>query len=228
MKKDLTEIIIVLDESGSMNGCKNDTIGGFNNFVESQKKLPGTAKLTLVKFNTEYDVVLNGIDIQNVQPLTDATYGPGGMTALLDATGRAIDEVGKRLASTSEDERPERVMAIIITDGKENSSREYTGVQIKEKVENQKKQFNWEFIFMGANIDAWSVGSSLGSSINVNFNVKDMSRSMKAASVNTAYHRSGANLSAKAYVDNFAMSDADLDKELEKLSKNDDKDNPKT
>ena len=106
MKKDLCELIVILDESGSMCNVKNDTIGGFNTFLETHQKLPGEALLTLIKFDSEYDIVHNGVDVRSVEPLNKDTYTPGGMTALLDAVGRAIDEVGKRYDSAKEEEKP--------------------------------------------------------------------------------------------------------------------------
>ena len=216
MKKDLTELIVLIDESGSMGSVVGDTIGGFNTFLETHQKLPGEAKLTLVKFDTKYEIVHNGVEVRKVEPLTTKTYKPGGMTALLDAVGKTIDEVGRRLADTPENEKPEKVIFMVLTDGEENSSREYTKEQVKEKTEHQTNNYQWEFIFIGADQDAWSNARGIGMSQSYNFTQADMGRTMKGM----AYYSSNVRVkSAKASMDNFDLSDAQLDDELEKLTK---------
>jgi Mg-chelatase subunit ChlD len=156
MKKDLTEIIIVLDKSGSMSSVMSDTIGGFNKFIEEQKKLPGEAKVTLALFDSHgsYKIVNDNEDLQLIKPLTDKVYIPGGMTALIDAMGLIIDNAGKRLETTSESERPEKVIMVIMTDGEENNSQEYTRQQVFDKIKIQQETYKWEFMFLGANQDA--------------------------------------------------------------------------
>lgn len=216
MKKDLTEIVICLDESGSMGSVVTDTIGGFNVFLETHQKLPGEAKLTLVKFDTKYEIVYNGVDIKKIPVLNNKTYSPGGMTALNDAVGKTIDEVGRRLATTSEDERPEKVIFMVLTDGEENSSHEYTKEQIKEKTEHQKNTYQWEFVFIGADQDAWSNARGIGIDRSVNFVQADMNRTMKGMSYYSANVRAK---SAKTSMDNFNLSDDELNKELEELKK---------
>jgi uncharacterized protein YegL len=217
MKKDLAELIVILDESGSMGSVVSDTIGGFNTFLDTHQKLPGEAKLTLVKFDTKYDIVYNGLDVRKVPALNNKTYAPGGMTALLDAVGRTIDEVGKRLDKTPEDEKPEKVIFMIITDGEENSSHEYTKEQVKEKTEHQKNNYAWEFVFLGADQDAWSNAQAMGINRSVNFVQSDMNRTMKGM---TYYSSNIRAKSAKTSLDNFDLSDAQLDDELEKLKNN--------
>lgn len=214
MKKDLTELIIVLDESGSMQSVVRDTIGGFNTFLETHQKMSGDAKLTLVKFDTKYEIVHNGADVRSVKPLDNKTYAPGGMTALLDAVGKTIDEVGRRLAATPEDERPEKVIFMVLTDGEENSSREYTKEQVKAKTETQKNDYKWEFVFIGADQDAWSNARGMGISNSVNFVQSDMNRTMKGM---TYYSSNIRAKSAKVSLDNFDLSDSQLDDELEKI-----------
>lgn len=211
MKKDLCELVVILDESGSMGLITNDTIGGFNTFLETHQKLPGDANLTLVKFDTKYEIVHNGVDVRSVKPLDKTTYSPGGATALLDAVGRAIDELGKRYDVLSEDEKPGKVIFLIITDGEENSSREYKLKQIKEKTTKRQNDDKWEFVFMGANQDAWAEAGKMGYSKAVNYSVQDMGRTMKAA----AYYTSNSRMySEKTSLKNFDLSDAELDQEL--------------
>lgn len=162
MKKDLTEIIFIIDRSGSMDRLTQDTIGGFNSFIENQKKEAGEAKLTTVLFDDNYEVLHDGVDLKDVKPLTDKEYSARGMTALLDAIGKTITDVGHRLNNTPEEERPEKVMVIITTDGAENASKEYTKSKVKEMIEEQTNKYSWVFMFLGANIDAVSEAQSIG------------------------------------------------------------------
>lgn len=162
MKKDLTEIICVIDKSGSMGSKRSDAIGGFNRFLEDQKKEPGDAKFTLTLFDTEYKIVHNGTDIQAVSPLNEATYVPGGCTALLDAVGRTIDKVGERLTNTPENDRPERVIVVILTDGLENASKEYTRQQILDKITHQQEKYGWVFLYLGSDIQDVQFAQSVG------------------------------------------------------------------
>lgn len=162
MKSGCTEIIVILDKSGSMSIIKNDAIGGFNEFVESQKKEPGTANVTLVLFNHEYQLVYEGVDIQKVEILSEATYVPSGNTAMNDAIGKTINQVGTRLSNTPEDQKPEKVLICILTDGEENASREYTQSQIAELVKHQEEKYSWKFIFLAANQDAVLAGGKIG------------------------------------------------------------------
>ena len=161
--KNLTEIICVVDRSGSMAAIKTDAIGGFNQLLEDQKKLKvGRALLTFVQFDHEYEVVHNGKPIEDVPPLTEATYIPRGCTALLDAVGKAIQTVGERLSKTPEDQRPAKVLVVILTDGLENASREYTKQSIKAIIDTQRNQYQWEFVYLGANQDAFAEAQSIG------------------------------------------------------------------
>lgn len=164
--RDTTEIIIVMDKSGSMGCCAADAIGGFNQFLEEQKAEPGEANLTLVLFDTTYNIPINGKPIKDVEPLTPETYRPGGNTALNDAVARAIVETGKRLSDMPEEERPNKVICVIVTDGQENSSREHTRAQIQEMVKHQEEKYDWAFIYLGANVDAFAEARHLGISPN--------------------------------------------------------------
>jgi len=161
-----TEIVVVMDRSGSMQKVREDAIGGFNTFLEDQLTCEGEAKLTLIQFSTDYDIVCNGVPLADVKPLTSETYRPRGWTAMLDAVIRAIDEVGERLHNTPEADRPEKVIFVILTDGEENSSKEYPrpgGYQVcKDKVTLQTDVYKWDFIFLAAKQDAVLAGGAIG------------------------------------------------------------------
>jgi len=162
MKENLTEIVFILDRSGSMSNLTNDTIGGFNSFVETQKQEDGEAVLTTVLFDDQYEVLHDGVDIKSVEKLTNKQYFARGMTALLDAIGKTINTVGERLSKTEENDKPSKVIFVITTDGQENSSREFTQAKVKEMIELQTNQYNWQFLFLGANIDAVDTAQNFG------------------------------------------------------------------
>lgn len=162
MRENSTEMVFVLDRSGSMSGLAADTIGGFNELIEKQKKIEGDAYVTTVLFDHEYEVLHDHVALGEVAPLTDKEYFARGSTALLDAVGRTIDSVGARLAAAPEEERPEHVVFVITTDGRENSSREYTAKQVREMIEHQQQKYSWQFVFLGANMDAVSEARNLG------------------------------------------------------------------
>jgi uncharacterized protein YegL len=158
----VTEIICIIDRSGSMSIIRDDAIGGFNTFLEEQKKIPGEASLTLVQFDTEYEIVHENKHLTDVPPLTIASYIPRGATALLDAIGKTIDSVGLRLSNTPKDKLPAKVIVAILTDGEENSSKQYTNEKIKSMIEHQTEKYSWEFIFLGANQDAFATAGMYG------------------------------------------------------------------
>jgi uncharacterized protein YegL len=141
---------------------KNDAIGGFNSFLNEQKKLPGEATLTLIQFNTDYEVIHENKPLSDVSPINDKDYIPRGSTALLDAIGKAVDSTGRRLANTPEENRPEKVIVAILTDGKENASTSYDLSKIKDMIRHQKEKYSWEFIFLGANQDAFAEAAKIG------------------------------------------------------------------
>jgi hypothetical protein len=180
MNKNLTEIVAILDRSGSMESLTGDTIGGYNSFVEGQKNVPGEAILTTVLFDDHYDLLHDRINIKGVRPITDKEYFARGMTALLDAIGRTIDGIGLKLHNIPEAERPGKVIFFIITDGYENASKKYSHRQIKDKIELQKNVYNWEFIFLGANIDSEDVAESIGISSNMAFDFDADSAGMRS------------------------------------------------
>jgi hypothetical protein len=159
MRTDLTDITMVIDRSGSMESIRSDAEGGINTFIDSQKSEPGEALLTLVQFDTEYEFVHSGVPVQQIPAFT---LVPRGSTALLDAVGRAINETGARLAAMAESQRPVLVVFVIVTDGAENSSREFTRDQIRTMVEHQQSAYKWQFTFLAANQDAFAAGGSMG------------------------------------------------------------------
>ena len=162
MKDNLTEIVFILDQSGSMWGLRDDTIGGYNTYVEDQKKHDGEAYLTTVLFDDHYVLLHDHVNIQNVKPITHDEYHPNGTTALMDAVGKTINYVGQRLSNTPEEERPAHVIFVITTDGYENASHEYTRAQVKQMIEHQQEKYSWQFIFVGAGIDAYAEAASIG------------------------------------------------------------------
>ena len=170
-KENFTSINVIIDQSGSMAGLTTDTIGGFNTFLAEQKAVPGDAVFTLCLFSSDYRLVHDCIALASVPDLNDKTYRPGGGTALLDAIGTTIDEVGKKLGAMPEDDRPSKVIFLIITDGEENASLRYKEPgRVRDMITHQREKYNWEFVFMGANIDAITAGTNLGISMNNTMN----------------------------------------------------------
>lgn len=161
MNTNLTEIIFLLDRSGSMAGLESDTIGGFNALIEKQRQLEGETVVTAVLFDDRYEILWNGINAVRAK-LTDKEYYVRGSTALLDAVGRTILDAGCRLSKTIENEKPLKVIFVITTDGMENASREFTAEKVKELIRHQQEKYNWEFIFLGANIDAVKEAGNIG------------------------------------------------------------------
>lgn len=162
MKKGLTELVFILDKSGSMSGLESDTIGGYNSMLEKQKAVAGDCHITTVLFDNDYELLHDRIDIRAVSPITEKEYQIGGSTALFDAIGRTVHKIGNAQKHTAEGYRAEKVMFVIITDGYENSSREYTAERIRAQIERQKTKYGWEFIFLGANIDAVEAAGRFG------------------------------------------------------------------
>lgn len=162
MKKGLTELVFILDKSGSMGGLEADTIGGYNSMLAKQQAIEGECRITTVLFDNNYELLHDHIDLKAVSAITEKEYQVGGSTALLDAIGSTIHKIGNAQKNTADDYRAEKVMFVIITDGEENSSREYSAEKVKSQIERQKSKYGWEFIFLGANIDAVETAGHFG------------------------------------------------------------------
>ena len=162
MKKGLTELVFILDKSGSMSGLEADTIGGYNSMLSKQQAEEGECRITTLLFNNSFHLLHDRIDLKAVGPITENEYRVGGSTALLDAIGLTVDKIGNAQKNTAEDYRAEKVLVVIITDGEENSSREYSSDKVKMMIERQKNRFGWEFIFLGANIDSVETAGRFG------------------------------------------------------------------
>ena len=172
MRKGLTEVVFILDRSGSMSGLEADTIGGFNSMIAKQKKEEGEAYISTVLFDDQTEVLYDRVPIQRVEPMNDNQYYVRGCTALLDALGGAIHHIGNVHKYAKEEDRPEKTLFIITTDGMENASHKYSYDKVKKMVERQKKEYGWEFLFLGANIDAIEVAGRFGIAANRAINYK--------------------------------------------------------
>ena len=172
MRKGLTEVVFILDRSGSMSGLEADTIGGFNSMIAKQKKEAGEAYISTVLFDDQTEVLYDRVPIQRVEPMNDNQYYVRGCTALLDALGGAIRHIGNVHKYAREEDRPEKTLFIITTDGMENASHKYSYDKVKKMVERQKKEYGWEFLFLGANIDAIEVAGRFGIAANRAINYK--------------------------------------------------------
>ena len=162
MKKNLTEMVFILDKSGSMAGLESDTIGGFNGMIGRQKKEEGEALVSTVLFSDESTVIHDRVDLRKIEPMTERQYFVGGCTALIDAIGGAIHHIENVHKYAREEDRPEHTVFVITTDGMENASHRYTSKQVKAMVKRQKERRGWEFLFLGANIDAVETASHIG------------------------------------------------------------------
>ena len=162
MRKNLTEIVFILDRSGSMSGLEADTIGGFNSMIEKQKKESGEALISTVLFDNVSEVIHDRVPVQKVEPMTDKDYYVHGCTALLDAIGGAIHHIGNIHKYARIEDVPEHTLFVITTDGMENASRRYDSEKVKKLIERQKEKYGWEFLFLGANIDAAKEAARFG------------------------------------------------------------------
>jgi uncharacterized protein YegL len=198
MKKNYTKIVFVVDRSGSMGNIAKDIIGGYNKFIADQKALNhGTCDVSFYQFDNVYEAVYENTPLLFVKDLDEKTYIPRGGTALLDAVGRTIDQVGNQLAALKEEQRPEKVLVVIITDGEENSSHFYNSEKIKQMVTHQCDKYKWAFTYIGANQDAWAVGNSMGINATSNLtwasNSKGTANAFSSLNNATACYRSVNN-----------------------------------
>ena len=199
MKKNLTELVFILDKSGSMAGLEADTIGGFNAMIERQKQANGEARVSTVLFSTQSTVIHDRVDLRKIEPLTRRQYFVGGCTALIDAIGGAIHHIGNVHKYAREEDRPEHTIFVITTDGMENASRAYTSDEVKAMVQRQKEKYGWEFLFLGANIDAVETAAhyGIGEDRAVTFHNDSVGQALNYAEVSVAVSqvRSNAPLS---------------------------------
>lgn len=206
-----TDITIILDRSGSMSTTKKDAIGGFNSFIETQKKVEGECTLTLVQFDNEYSIMYTAKPINEVEPLNDATYIPRGGTALIDAMGRTISEIEARMKKLKKEFRP-NVIVVIITDGEENSSMEFNITNVNATITKLRKK-GYEFVFIGANQDAIKAGQAFGiagaSSLTYAANSLGTTAVFDSMSANIASYRSGSKVDMSFEAKDFkAQADA--------------------
>ena len=162
MRKDLTELVFIIDRSGSMSGLESDTIGGFNSMIRKQKQAEGEALISTVLFDNVSEVLHDSVNVKDIQPMTEHDYTVRGTTALLDAIGGAIHHIGNVHKYARQEDVPEHTMFVITTDGMENASRYYSSDKVKKMIERQKVKYGWEFLFLGANIDAVETASHFG------------------------------------------------------------------
>ena len=176
MKKNLTEVVCILDKSGSMSGLERDTIGGYNSMIEKQKKEDGEAYISTVLFSDYSKVIHDRVSVDKIEPMTEKEYYVDGCTALLDAVGDAIHHIKTVHKYVREEDRPKKTLFIITTDGQENSSKRYSYDKVKKMVEHQKEKYGWEFIFLGANIDAIAEAGRFGinQEMAVNYNCDEV------------------------------------------------------
>lgn len=218
MKKDKTDITVILDRSGSMSTIAKDMEGGLNTFFNAQKELTGECTASLVQFDDHYDIIFKNIPVKDV-PVVQLV--PRGWTALYDAIGKTISAKGVELAALPESERPEKVIVVIITDGQENSSKEYNSKMVNDMITLQQDTYKWEFVFLGANQDAIKTATNLG--INVNnamtyaASSKGVGVSLSSLTRNVSAYASGATKGASFSVSDRKTQDDLLNKEKTNL-----------
>lgn len=228
MRENLTEIVFILDRSGSMSGLESDTIGGFNSMIAKQQKEEGEAIVSTVLFDDETDVIHDRVAIGDVKKLTEDDYYVRGCTALLDAVGGAIHHIGNVHKYAREEDRPAKTLFIITTDGLENASRHYSFKDVKRLIKRQQEKYNWEFIFLGANIDAIEVAENMGISKDraANYNCDELGTALNYQVLEAAVTRV-----RKCKAADMAMTfaggawKADIDRDYEKRGKKNGKKN---
>lgn len=199
MKNNVTELVFILDMSGSMEGLTADTIGGFNSMIEKQREQEGEVLVSTVVFNSDSRVIHDRVPLGNVERLTREDYSPQGCTALLDAVGGAIHHIGNIHKYARPEDVPDKTLFVITTDGMENSSRFYDIKKVKSMIERQQKKYNWEFLFLGANIDAAETAGSMGidrrNAVDYCADSKGSGKLFRAVGCAVAYARSGGECS---------------------------------
>lgn len=190
-KEDLTLIVAILDRSGSMEAIKEDAIGGFNSFLEQQKEVPGDCQMSIVLFDHEYNQITDYEDVQNIDPLNERTFVPRGCTALFDAVGSTIQSVGEKLDNMPEEEKPSKVLFLILTDGDENASKEYDLAQVKTLIQKQQDEWNWEFVYLAADADGFNTGLKMGLANSSSFDKNNTRGAYSCVSNAIADYRSG-------------------------------------
>ena len=200
MKNNITELVFILDRSGSMAGLESDTIGGFNAMIEKQKKQEGECYVSTVLFDNVSEVLHDRVKLSEIKPMTDRDYTVRGCTALIDAIGGAIHHIGTIHKYARPEDVPEHTMFIITTDGKENASRRYSSEEVKAMIERQKEKYGWEFLFIGANIDAVETAAKygIGADRAVNYNADSEGTSVVYSSVARAVCNVRANACLEA------------------------------
>lgn len=215
MKKNLTELVFILDRSGSMSGLERDTIGGFNAMIEKQKKQDGECIVSTVLFDDESRVIHDRVSLDEIKPMTEDDYFVGGCTALIDAIGGAIHHIGNVHKYARPEDVPENTIFIITTDGQENASHRYSSDKVKQMIERQKDKYGWEFLFIGANIDAVETAKRYGIDRNraVNYNADPQGTSIVYESVSKAVCNVRAS---KCMAENWSE---DIDKDFKNRNK---------
>ena len=223
MRENLTELVFILDRSGSMGGLESDTIGGFNSMIAKQQKEEGEAVVSTVLFDDVTDVIHDRVSIGDVKKLTEEDYFVRGCTALLDAVGGAIRHIGNVHKYAREEDRPAKTLFVITTDGLENASKKYSFNDVKKMIERQKEKYHWEFLFLGANIDAIEVAGNMGISRDraANYNCDEMGTALNYKVLEAAVTRVRKCKSSAEVAMAFTGGawKEDIDRDYEKRSK---------
>lgn len=224
MKQGLTHIIFVVDRSGSMSGIASDMIGGYNEFIKKQKEIDGECFVSFYQFDDVYEAVFERVPLSKVKDLDAKTYEPRNSTALYDAIGKTANNYGAYLSSLKEDERPERILFVTITDGLNNASQEFTLEQVRNIIKHQTDDYKWDFVFLGSNIDAWDTGANLGvkgtSTLQFANTKGSVQNAFQSLAKNTVMYRSCAVKADYAFEsEDYADQDQFLDGNLKSKNK---------
>lgn len=216
MKENYTDVTVLIDRSGSMLNLRPEVIGGFNSFMEDQRKVEGECTVSLVQFDNHYEVNYTAVPVSHVADLSYETYQPRGLTAMYDAIGKTIVATGERLSVMNEKDRPDKVIFIIQTDGAENASQEYHASTIKKMIQTQESEFKWDFVFLGANINAKSTAMHIGikedKAMTFANNSDGATRAFASVSSNVAQFRSGSKSDMKYSTSDYvAQSNAGVE-----------------